>query len=108
MHVTDGIGLVVTRDGTVIHMRTGDTVYTPPGEEHWHGATADNLVRLPLPITSSALVRSSGQLGTGRSTIVARADSFAAVPFKHRRFGGSGRGGRRSACGKTKRTVRGG
>jgi quercetin dioxygenase-like cupin family protein len=39
LHVTDGIGLVGTRDGTVIRMRTGDTVYTPPGEEHWHGAT---------------------------------------------------------------------
>jgi quercetin dioxygenase-like cupin family protein len=40
LHVTDGIGLVQTRDGTVIRMRPGDTVYTPPGQEHWHGATA--------------------------------------------------------------------
>ena len=40
LHVTDGTGLVVTRDGTVIRMRPGDTVYTPPGEEHWHGAGA--------------------------------------------------------------------
>jgi quercetin dioxygenase-like cupin family protein len=39
LHVTDGIGLVGTRDGGVIRMRPGDTVYTPPGEEHWHGAT---------------------------------------------------------------------
>jgi quercetin dioxygenase-like cupin family protein len=38
----DGIGLVVTPDGTVIQMRPGDTVWTPPGEEHWHGATAGN------------------------------------------------------------------
>ncbi len=44
LHVTDGIGLVVTRDGTVIRMRPGDTVYTPPGEEHWHGATSDNFM----------------------------------------------------------------
>jgi quercetin dioxygenase-like cupin family protein len=44
LHVTDGIGLVVTRDGTVIRMRSGDTVWTPPGEEHWHGATADNMM----------------------------------------------------------------
>jgi quercetin dioxygenase-like cupin family protein len=44
LHVTDGIGLVVTRDGTVIRMRCGDTVWTPPGEEHWHGATADNMM----------------------------------------------------------------
>jgi quercetin dioxygenase-like cupin family protein len=44
LHVTDGIGLVVTRDGSVIRMRPGDTVYAPPDEEHWHGGTADNMV----------------------------------------------------------------
>jgi quercetin dioxygenase-like cupin family protein len=44
LHVTDGIGLVVTRDGTVIRMRAGDTVYTPPGEEHWHGGTSENFM----------------------------------------------------------------
>jgi 4-carboxymuconolactone decarboxylase len=41
LHVTDGVGLVATRNGTVIKMRAGDTVYTPQGEEHWHGGTAD-------------------------------------------------------------------
>ena len=40
LHVTEGVGLVVNRDGTVILLHAGDTVYTPPGEEHWHGATA--------------------------------------------------------------------
>jgi quercetin dioxygenase-like cupin family protein len=44
LHVTDGVGLVATRDGTVIRMRAGDTVYTPPGEEHWHGGTADHMM----------------------------------------------------------------
>jgi quercetin dioxygenase-like cupin family protein len=44
LHVTDGTGLVVTRDGTVIRMRPGDTVYTPPCEEHWHGATDGNFM----------------------------------------------------------------
>jgi quercetin dioxygenase-like cupin family protein len=44
LHVTEGVGVVATRDGTVIHMRPGVTVYTPPGEEHWHGATADNFM----------------------------------------------------------------
>ncbi|GAB3751527.1 (R)-mandelonitrile lyase [Microlunatus parietis] len=44
LHVTDGSGLVVNRDGTVIRLRPGDTVWTPPGEEHWHGATADRLM----------------------------------------------------------------
>jgi quercetin dioxygenase-like cupin family protein len=44
LHVTDGLGLVATRDGAVIAMRPGDTVYTPPGEEHWHGATEGNFM----------------------------------------------------------------
>ena len=43
LHVTDGIGVVATRD-TVIIMRPGDTVHTPPGEEHWHGAVADRFM----------------------------------------------------------------
>jgi quercetin dioxygenase-like cupin family protein len=39
LHVTEGIGYVATRDGAVIRMRAGDTVWTPPGEQHWHGGT---------------------------------------------------------------------
>ena len=35
---TDGAGLVVSRDGTVIRLTPGQAVWTPPGEEHWHGA----------------------------------------------------------------------
>jgi quercetin dioxygenase-like cupin family protein len=44
LHVTDGVGLVVSRDGTVIRLRPGDTVHTPPGEEHWHGATREHFM----------------------------------------------------------------
>ena len=44
LYVTEGVGLVVSRDGTVIRMRAGDTVWTPPGEEHWHGADADRMM----------------------------------------------------------------
>ncbi|MEN3360051.1 MAG: hypothetical protein V7637_4033 [Mycobacteriales bacterium] len=44
LHVTDGIGLVGTRDGKIITMRAGDTVWTPPGQEHWHGATDGNMM----------------------------------------------------------------
>jgi quercetin dioxygenase-like cupin family protein len=25
-------------------MRSGDTIYTEPGQEHWHGATTDNFM----------------------------------------------------------------
>ena len=44
LHVTDGVGFLGTRDGSVIRMRAGDTVHTPPGEEHWHGATSDTMM----------------------------------------------------------------
>jgi quercetin dioxygenase-like cupin family protein len=44
LHVTDGVGLVQSRGGEVVVMRPGDTVVTPPGEWHWHGATADNFM----------------------------------------------------------------
>jgi quercetin dioxygenase-like cupin family protein len=44
LHVTEGRGLVQSRDGEVIEIRPGDTIYTPPGEEHWHGAAADHFM----------------------------------------------------------------
>lgn len=43
LHVTDGVGIVATRDRVIV-MRPGDTVHTPPGEEHWHGAVADRFM----------------------------------------------------------------
>jgi quercetin dioxygenase-like cupin family protein len=39
LHVTEGVAWMGTRDGQVIEVQPGQTVYTPPGEEHWHGAT---------------------------------------------------------------------
>ncbi|WP_406470426.1 cupin domain-containing protein [Streptomyces sp. NBC_01615] len=44
LHVAEGIGLVATRDGAVVVMRPGDTVFTPPGEWHWHGAAPDHFM----------------------------------------------------------------
>src|SRR3954454_19916865 len=44
LHVTEGVGFVGTRDGSVVRVRAGDTVVSPPGEEHWHGATADTFM----------------------------------------------------------------
>jgi len=44
LQVTEGRGLVQSRDGEVIEIRPGDTIYTPPGEEHWHGAAADHFM----------------------------------------------------------------
>jgi|SRR6478735_189805 quercetin dioxygenase-like cupin family protein len=44
LYATDGLGLVGTRNGDVVRMAAGDTVYAAPGEEHWHGATAKNMM----------------------------------------------------------------
>jgi len=38
LHILDGTALLGSRDGTVIEAHAGDTIYTAPGEEHWHGA----------------------------------------------------------------------
>lgn len=37
LHVTEGVGLVATRNEVIV-MRPGDSVWTPPDQEHWHGA----------------------------------------------------------------------
>ncbi|MCC3294308.1 cupin domain-containing protein [Arthrobacter zhangbolii] len=44
LHVTEGYGLIQSYGGLVVHMRPGDTVYTPPGEWHWHGAGPDSFM----------------------------------------------------------------
>jgi quercetin dioxygenase-like cupin family protein len=44
LHVTEGVGLVGTRDGRVVRVRAGDTVVCPPDEEHWHGAAAETFM----------------------------------------------------------------
>jgi quercetin dioxygenase-like cupin family protein len=36
--VTAGQGRIRSRDGSGDEIRAGDTVWIPPGEEHWHGA----------------------------------------------------------------------
>ncbi len=41
---TDGIGLVGTRDGKTVVLRAGESVWTPAGEEHFHGGTAENMM----------------------------------------------------------------
>jgi quercetin dioxygenase-like cupin family protein len=38
LHVTEGAGLVQRRGGEVERIGAGDTVWTEPGEWHWHGA----------------------------------------------------------------------
>ena len=44
LHVTEGVGLVQSRAGEVVEIRPGQTVYTPPGEWHWHGAAPEHFM----------------------------------------------------------------
>jgi quercetin dioxygenase-like cupin family protein len=44
LHVTDGVALIGTRDGGILVATPGQTIYTPPGEEHWHGATPEDFM----------------------------------------------------------------
>ena len=37
--VTFGCGLVQAAGGPIEQIRSGDVVWTPPAEKHWHGAT---------------------------------------------------------------------
>jgi quercetin dioxygenase-like cupin family protein len=44
LHVVEGEGRIRSRGGEVSALRPGDTVYAEPGEEHWHGASAQAAV----------------------------------------------------------------
>jgi quercetin dioxygenase-like cupin family protein len=44
LRVTDGIALVQARGGDAVAVHPGETVYTAPGEWHWHGATDDSFM----------------------------------------------------------------
>lgn len=44
LHIMEGTGLIQARGGEVKVMRPGDTVFTPAGEWHWHGATSKNFM----------------------------------------------------------------
>jgi len=44
LHVVSGVGLVALRDGAPQVIRPGDTVWIPPGEEHWHGAAPETMM----------------------------------------------------------------
>jgi quercetin dioxygenase-like cupin family protein len=44
LHVTEGRGRIQARGGEVVQIRPGQTIYTPPGEWHWHGAAPDRFM----------------------------------------------------------------
>jgi quercetin dioxygenase-like cupin family protein len=53
LYVTEGRGLVQSGGHEIVEIRAGDTVWTPDGEEHWHGATHDHFMT-HLSLTTGA------------------------------------------------------
>ena len=44
LYIIEGVALVQSRGGELIEAYPGDIIYTPPGEEHWHGAAPDRFM----------------------------------------------------------------
>src|SRR6478609_1123781 len=44
VHVTEGIGRIQSRGEALVEIRAGESVHTPPGEWHWHGAAPDHFM----------------------------------------------------------------
>ncbi|WP_296667292.1 cupin domain-containing protein [Demequina sp.] len=44
LHVTEGVAYFGDRDGNLIEVRPGQTLYTPPGEDHFHAASPDSFM----------------------------------------------------------------
>ena len=44
IYVLEGIGLAQSRGGPIEVIRPGDRVFFEPGEDHWHGATANRFM----------------------------------------------------------------
>ncbi len=42
LYVVFGVGRAQTKGGPIREIRAGDTVWIPPGEKHWHGASPKN------------------------------------------------------------------
>ena len=44
LHVIEGVGRIQARGDGLMEIRAGDTIQTPPGEWHWHGAAPDHFM----------------------------------------------------------------
>jgi quercetin dioxygenase-like cupin family protein len=44
LYVTEGKALVQVRGQEIVELETGDVIFAPDGEEHWHGATPDDFM----------------------------------------------------------------
>ena len=57
IHVVEGMAYVQERGGKLYILKPGDTIYTEPNIEHWHGASPDSfmvhLVIMERPVDDS-------------------------------------------------------
>ena len=44
LHITQGTAWVRSRGGQKVEAHAGQTLYCPPNEQHWHGASADSFM----------------------------------------------------------------
>ena len=44
LYIVEGIALIQSRGGEIVEARPGDVIFTPAGEEHWHGAAPECFV----------------------------------------------------------------
>ena len=46
LHIVSGVALLQARGAQIIAARPGDTIYSPRGQEHWHGAAPDAFMEI--------------------------------------------------------------
>lgn len=44
LYIVEGIALVQSRGDKILEVHPGQVIWTPPGEEHWHGAVPDHFM----------------------------------------------------------------
>ncbi len=44
LHIVEGTALLQERGGPIVALNPGQTAYTDPGVEHWHGASPDSFM----------------------------------------------------------------
>jgi quercetin dioxygenase-like cupin family protein len=44
LHIVEGTALMQERGGDIVALTPGQTIYTAPGVEHWHGASPDSFM----------------------------------------------------------------
>jgi hypothetical protein len=74
--VTSGVSWVQREAGSIKEIRPGDVVWFPPGEKHWHGATATTAMT-HIAIQEALDGKAVGELaytGSGSDTVQPRLD----------------------------------